>query len=255
MIALATHDKETPAKAGVLLSGIQNSGTVYVIGLGVPTNTTPVKFSKLSPILIQVQIMKPELKFAAQVIAVALVTVVITQMIYVALGGGGQSHIAYPIWRIEALSAMVVSLLSFVIMSRNILVGGCLLVAGIFNVIQTGMGLMMFYQLGYAGEESPNPVFFPVLRMSFYLYYAAKAALGVAAFVLGLALWQVNANGIWWVVGLLSALAGVGAILLNVAAMLLGLGAVPFAGAIGVVAALFTAAALVRVMSTPSDAA
>jgi len=113
----------------------------------------------------------------------------------------------------------------------------------------------MFYQLGYAGEESPNPVFFPVLRMSFYLYYAAKAALGVAAFVLGLALWQVNANGIWRVVGLLSALAGVGAILLNVAAMLLGLGAVPFAGAIGVVAALFTAAALVRVMSTPSDAA
>jgi hypothetical protein len=36
---------------------------------------------------------------------------------------------------------------------------------------------------------------------------------------------------------------------------LLGLGAVPFAGAIGVVAALFTAAALVRVMSTPIDAA
>lgn len=196
--------------------------------------------------------MRLNAKQAAYVIAAALLVVVITQLVYVMLSGGGNSAVAYPIWRIEALSALIVALLAFVIMERNMLVGGCLLVAGIFNVIQTGMGLMMFYQLGYGGEEPPNPVFFPVLRMSFYLYYAAKAALGVAALALGLELWR-NITGPWRIAGLLSALAGVGAILLNVAAMLLGLGVVPFAGAAGVVAALFTAAALVRVMSGPDS--
>ena len=186
---------------------------------------------------------------AAQLIAAALVVVAITQLIYVSLGGGGQSHIAYPIWRIETVAALVVALAAFVVMEHNRLVGGCLAVAGIFNVIQTGMGLMMFYQLGYGGEEPPNPVFFPVLRMSFFLYYAAKTALAVAALKLGWELWQANANGIWRIAGALSALAGLVALLLNGVAMLFGLGAVPFAGAAGVVASLFVALALVRVAS------
>ena len=196
------------------------------------------------------EIMKLEANRAAQIIAAALVLVVITQMVYVMLSGSGKSHIAYPIWRTEAVSALVVALLAFVIVQRKPLVGGCLVVAGIFNVIQTGMGLMMFYQLGYGGDEPPNPVFFPVLRMSFYLYYAAKTALGVAALVLGMELWQTSAGNLWRGVGMLSALAGLAALGLNGAAMILGLGAVPFAGASGVVAALFTAVTLVRVMQS-----
>ncbi len=197
--------------------------------------------------------MKVDANRAAQIIAAALVVTAITQMVYVLLSGSGKSHVAYPIWRIEALSALVVSVFSFIIAGRNTLVGGCLAVSGIFNVIQTGMGLTMFYQLGYGGEGPPNPVFFPVLRMSFFLYFAAKAAIGVAAIMLGMALWQTLSRGMWRVVGMLTALAGVGALLLNSGAMLLGLGVVPFAGAVGVVAALFTAVALIRVM-TQSDA-
>ena len=197
--------------------------------------------------------MKSDANRAAQLVAAALIATAITQMVYVMLSGSGKSHVAYPIWRIEALSALVVSLFSFVIAGRNALVGGCLAVGGIFNLIQTGMGLSMFYQLGYGGDGPPNPVFFPVLRMSFFLYFAAKAALGVAAIVLGIELWQTVTGGMWRIVGLLTGLAGLGALLLNAAAMMMGLGVVPFAGAVGVVAALLTALALIRAMK-PADA-
>jgi hypothetical protein len=196
--------------------------------------------------------MKFEANHAAQLVATALVVTALTQVVYVLLGGGGNSHIAYPIWRIETLSALVVALFSFVIIKRNALVGGCLAVSGVFNVIQTGMGLTMFYQLGYGGDAPPNPVFFPVLRMSFFLYFAAKAALGVAAIMLGVALWQTIAGGLWRIVGLLVGTAGLGALLLNAAAMLMGLGVVPYAGAVGVVAAVLTALALIRVIK-PAD--
>jgi hypothetical protein len=197
--------------------------------------------------------MKLDAHRAAQLVAAALVVTAITQMIYVMLSGGGKSHVAYPIWRIEALSALVVALFSFIIVGRNALVGGCLAVGGVFNLIQTGMGLTMFYQLGYGGDAPPNPVFIPVLRMSFFLYFAAKAALGVAAIMLGIELWQSVTAGLWRIVGLLTGLAGLGALLLNAGAMTMGLGVVPFAGAVGVVAALFTALALIRVMK-PADA-
>lgn len=192
--------------------------------------------------------MKFDTNHAAQLVAAALVVTAITQMVYVILGGGGNQPVAYPIWRIETLSALVVALFSFVIIKRNALVGGCLAVSGIFNVIQTGMGLTMFYQLGYGGDTPPNAVFFPVLRMSFFLYFAAKVAVGMAAIMLGMELWQTIAGGVWRIVGLLTGLAGLGALLLNVAAMMLGLGVVPFAGAVGVVAAVLTAIALIRVI-------
>ena len=116
------------------------------------------------------------------------------------------------------------------------------------------MGLTMFYQLGYGGEEPPNPVFFPVLRMSFFLYFAAKAALGVAALALGLELLKTVSTGLWRVIGVLSALVGLDALLLNVAAMMLGLGVVPFAGASGVVASLFVGLVLIKVTKSPDSA-
>lgn len=84
--------------------------------------------------------MRLDANHAAQLIAAALVVTAIAQMIYVILGGGGNQPVAYPIWRIETLSALVVALFSFVIVKRNALVGGCLVVNGLFNVIQTGMG-------------------------------------------------------------------------------------------------------------------
>jgi hypothetical protein len=84
--------------------------------------------------------------------------------------------------------------------------------------------------------------------MSFFLYFAAKVALGVAAIILGMEVWQTIAGGMWRIVGVLVGLAGLGALLLNAAAMMMGLGVVPFAGAVGVVAAVLTALALIRVI-------
>jgi len=68
--------------------------------------------------------MKFDTSHAAHLIAAALVVTAITQLVYVILGGGGNSHKAYPIWLIETLSALVVALFSFVIIKCNALVGG-----------------------------------------------------------------------------------------------------------------------------------
>jgi hypothetical protein len=180
---------------------------------------------------------------AAQIVAFALIATVITQIAYLALNAGGQSHIAYPIWRTEAVLGLVVAVLGFVLVSRNALIGGCLAAGGIFNLFQTGMGLTMFYQLGYGGEGDPDPAFFAVLGFSFFLYFAAKAALGIAALVLGVELWRVRAD-LWRWVGLLAALAGVAALALNLWAMAMGMAAVFIAGAAGTVATFLLALGL-----------
>ncbi|HSG56992.1 MAG TPA: hypothetical protein VLA45_16205 [Paracoccaceae bacterium] len=190
---------------------------------------------------------------AARIIASALIIVVITQLTYVALGGSGQMHIAYPIWRIEALAALVVTLFGFVIVMRNPLAGGCLVLAGLCNLIQTGIGLSMFYQLGYGSGSAPNPVFMPVLGFSFFLYFAAKAAIGVAGVVLGTGLWR-GATGLWRLLGGAAVVVGLAALLLNGAAMSLGLGQVPLAGAAGATAAFLVALVLLR-MPAAHDAA
>ncbi|GAA0272635.1 hypothetical protein GCM10009127_11290 [Alteraurantiacibacter aestuarii] len=187
-------------------------------------------------------------RHAARIIAAALIVTVITQVVYMMVGAGGQSHLAYPIWRTEALMALVVAVLGFALVSRNALVGGCLAVGGIFNLIQTGMGLTMFYQLGYGGDTPPNPVFVPVLGMSFYLYFAAKAAFGLAALALGIQLWRSAVRSAK-IIGLLAAVTGLAALGLNAAAMMFGMGLVFFAGAAGTAATLLLAAALVMAMT------
>ncbi len=180
---------------------------------------------------------------AGQIVAAALIVTVVTQLAYLALDASGKSHIAYPIWRTEAVAGLVVAVLGLVYLSRNALIGGCLVAGGIFNLFQTGMGLTMFYQLGYGGEGEPDPAFFAVLGFSFFLYFAAKAALGIAALVLGLDLWRGRAGLRRWL-GLIAALAGIAALALNLWAMAVGMGAVFFAGAAGTAATLLLALCL-----------
>lgn len=182
-------------------------------------------------------------KRAAQAISVALIITVATQLIYLALGASGQSHIAYPIWRTEALAALVVAVLGFAIVSRSAVVGGCLVVSGILNLIQTSMGLTLFYQLGYGGDTPPEPAFFAVLGMSFFLYFAAKLAIGAAGIVLGQKLWAGGLT-LGKAVGALAMLTGLAAAVLNAAAMIMGMDLVFIAGAAGTAATFFVAAAL-----------
>ncbi|TIX49733.1 hypothetical protein [Alteraurantiacibacter aquimixticola] len=189
---------------------------------------------------------------ASQVVSAALILTVVTQIAYMALGASGQSHIAYPIWRTEALLGLVVAVAGFVIARRDALVGGCLVAGGIFNLIQTGMGLTLFYQLGYGGEGEPNPVFMPVLGFSFFLYFAAKAAFGIAAVELGRQLWR-RAAGAWRIAGLLAAITGVAALLVNATAMAIGMRVVFPAGATGTVATFFLALCLLAKLPSEAD--
>ncbi len=180
----------------------------------------------------------------SQAIAAALIATVATQVIYMALGASGQSHIAYPIWRTEAIAALLVAVLGFALLKVDAIVAGCLVVSGILNLMQTAMGLTLFYQLGYGGEAPPEPAFFAVLGLSFFLYFAAKVAIGFAASVLGVALWR--STGADKVIGGLAMLTGWAAVGFNVTAMLVGMDMVFRAGAAGTAAAFFLAMALVR---------
>lgn len=182
---------------------------------------------------------------AAMIVAAALAATVVTQVLYLALDAGGQSHIAYPIWRIEAVAALGVTAFAFVILPRHPLVGGCLAAGGILNLIQVGMGLTMFYQLGYGGDAPPEPAFFPILNMSFFLYFAAKALFGTAAIVLGATLWRAS-DTTWRVTGMVAGLAGLAALVLNLAAMILGMSLVYPAGGAGTVATLLLAITLLH---------
>lgn len=189
---------------------------------------------------------------AARAVALALLVTVITQVAYLALGASGNSHIAYPIWRLEAVIALVVIALGFVLVQRHALVGGCVAAGGICNLVQIGMGLTMFYQLGYGQEGEPDPVFFPVLGLSFFLYFAAKALFGAAGIALGMELWR-SMSGIWRIAGLLAALAGLAALAVNVAAMAIGMDLVFIAGAAGTVATALLALALVPAVRSGKD--
>ena len=85
--------------------------------------------------------------------------------------------------------------------------------------------------------------------MSFYLYFAAKAAFGAAAAALGLQMrgWpDMPAKIIGW----LALVAGLAALVLNAAAMMLGMSMVFFAGAAGTAATLMLALALVKTQQT-----
>lgn len=177
------------------------------------------------------------------IVALALVTTVITQVVYLALDAGGQSHIAYPIWRIEALAALTVSILGFALYRLQPLVAGGLVVSGLLNLLQTAMGLMLFYQLGYGGEEPPGQAFFAVLGLSFFLYFAAKVAIGGVAILLGAMLWK-RGKLLPRTIGALAALAGLAAVVLNAAAMVVGMDMVFIAGAAGTAATLFAAMSL-----------
>ena len=189
---------------------------------------------------------------AGQGAGAALILTVITQIVYLGLDAGGQAHIAYPIWRIEAIAALVVAVLGFGLIARNALVGGALAAGGLLNLFQTGMGLTLFYQLGYGGEAPPEPAFMPILGFSFFLYFAAKAAIGIAGLVLGTRL-VVREQGLWKWLGLTALITGVAAFLANIAAMAMGMGIVFVAGGIGTVATLFAAIALLRFATSAAD--
>ena len=133
---------------------------------------------------------------STQIIIVALFSVVITQLIYVALSSTGADINRMVIWTTEAVAFLAMSLfgLNLLVQSnRNSAAWIALALAGIFNVIQVGMGLAMFSPLTDAGEAMA-PAFQSVLAGAFFFYFVGKFLFGFAAILTGASLLRSGAG-------------------------------------------------------------
>lgn len=182
---------------------------------------------------------------STQIIIFALFSVVITQLIYVALSSADADINRMVIWITEAVAFLAMSLFGLILLVQSNSNGAAwiaVVLAGIFNVIQVGMGLAMFGPLTDAGEAMA-PAFQSVLAGAFFLYFVGKFLFGFAAILTGATLLRSGAgtaNG----VGGLAVLTGLAAMATNLVAMAVGMDMVQSAGAAGTVATLFLGIAL-----------
>lgn len=185
----------------------------------------------------------------ATFVAIALLLTVVSQITYVMTLSGIGIVDGWPlrstIWTAEILlfTGIAIASLPALMRSESMQLGwSAIAVAGFTNMIQSGIGLSMFLPATNAGEEFA-PIMSTVLAGSFLFYYLAKIVLGLAALLFGLALFR-GENTIGRMVGLASMIAGAIAIALNIAAVRLGLGAVPLAGTSGAIATFFAGCAI-----------
>ncbi|WP_339689479.1 hypothetical protein [uncultured Parasphingorhabdus sp.] len=182
-------------------------------------------------------------------ISIMLLLTVATQLLYLTTLSGVGIVDGWPlrstIWTTELLLFTGITIASLVGLARSSDMQwgwAALLVSGLTNMIQSGIGLSMFLPAAKAGAEF-SPLMGTLLAGSFLFYNLAKAVLGLVALIFGLSLFR-NDKTIGRFIGLVSMVAGVIAIVLNIAAVRLGLGSVPFSGASGSVATLFAGCAI-----------
>ncbi len=185
-------------------------------------------------------------KRASQLVVVWLLSVVVTQLIYIALSNAGMDINRMVIWTTEALAFLGITVFALVALAKGERFGAAwaaIAMGGAFNVIQVGMGLAMFPPLKDAGEAMA-PAFQAVLAGAFFLYFAGKFLFGFAGVVIGLDLVK-SGGGLAKAAGVLAALTGVAALLVNTYAMAVGMDVVMLAGGIGTAATLFLALAII----------
>lgn len=183
----------------------------------------------------------------ARAAAVALIITVVTQILYMAISSSGGTPDRDLIWTLEVLVFLVIAIAGLGLLPARPLLGAAIAVGGTLNVIQAGMGLVMFAPLMDAGAA-----FSAVLAMAFLLYFAGKVAFGIAAMTLAADLWN-NASGAAKTVGLLAGVAGLAAIVLNAVAILPSTDLTMPAGAAGTAAALFLAIGLLMQRGVAAD--
>lgn len=177
----------------------------------------------------------------ARVAALALIVTVATQIIYITLSNLEITPNRQVIWSTEVLAFLAIAVSGLALLPARPLIGAGLAVGGVLNVIQAGMGLVMFPPLMEAGEALA-PVFSAVLTMAFLLFFAAKVSFGVAAIAAARELWSTG--GAAKIIGALAGIAGLVAIALNAAAIAVGSDLTFPAGAAGTATALFLALGL-----------
>lgn len=181
---------------------------------------------------------------AAKLTAGLLLITVITQIIYIAISNSGGEPPRMLIWTSEAVAFLGIATFALVVLARTVshtAAWAAIAMGGLLNVIQVGMGLAMFGPLKDAGEAMA-PAFTSILAGAFFLYFAGKFLFGFAAIVMGSAM--LRGSGAAKIIGGLTALIGLGAVLTNLLAMAVGMEGLYPAAAAGTAAALFLAIAI-----------
>lgn len=185
---------------------------------------------------------------SAQIVAILLISIVAMQIVYFAISSVEGDINRAVIWSVEAVAFLGISVFALVCLVRQSdlqLAWAAIAVGGVLNLVQVGMGLAMFPPLSDAGEAMA-PAFQAILAGAFFLYFAGKFLFGMAAVVVGLRL--IGGRSVARIVGILTALAGLGAMAVNLAAMGVGMTIAFPAGATGTVATLALAVALAIAM-------
>ena len=182
-------------------------------------------------------------------LAFMLLLTVASQLLYVSFLSGVGLVEGWPlrsvIWTVELLlfSAITIASLVALVRSTDLQWGwAALVLAGLINMIQSGIGLSMFLPASNAGPEFA-PLMGTVLAGSFLFYNLAKAILGVAAIIFGFSLFRRDKLSVR-AVGVVTVIAGATSTILNIGAVHWGLGSVSMAGASGATATFFAAVSL-----------
>ena len=180
----------------------------------------------------------------ARVVAIALLASVATQIFYIAVVAeiDGDTVLRPVTWMTEMaiFSLVAVAAMPLVARSSMPLAAAAIVLAGILNAVQVGMGLSMF---GPSREAADGQVFATVLQGAFFFFFQAKALLGVAAIGVGIA--AIRGSLLGKVIGGIAILSGFAAAILNLLAMAQGMEDWTFpAGAAGTVATALLALAL-----------
>ncbi|MFN3214740.1 MAG: thiamine biosynthesis protein ThiC [Henriciella sp.] len=181
-------------------------------------------------------------------IALLLLLATITQPIYTALYLGAPEVDRQFLWRFEGLLFVMMAAFagSALVMAKRYTLGfSAIAFSAVLNVVQVGVGLTQFGPFRLAAEANPElgGVAFSVVAFSFFGYNAAKILLGLAALVFGMAKMKEGGK----MLGGLTALVGVVAIVANALVMMFGLNGFlpsPVAGGSGVLATLLLAICL-----------
>jgi hypothetical protein len=183
--------------------------------------------------------------------AVLLLIAAVTQAIYTALYLTMPEISRAPLWGIEGFLFVMLAAFagSALAQAKRLHLGwSAIAAAAVLNVVQVGVGLTMFGPFGDAAGADPAfaPLIGAVVAFSFMVYNAAKVLLALAAIVFGSARMSAGSK----VLGGLTALVGVVALVSNALSMALGRdfsGELPIAGGTGVLATLLLALCLLGV--------
>lgn len=186
-------------------------------------------------------------------VPIMLVSLVVTQILYVMLSGAGYDINRTLLWSTEAIIFLALSVLALAALAQGgslVMAWAAMAVSGVLNVAQVGMGLAMFGPLSDAGEAMA-PAYQATVAGAFFLYFAGKLLFGFAAIIVGAKL--LGGSGASRAIGALAILAGLAAITVNLGGMATGMALVFPAGATGTAATLLLAVTLAMALRGSGD--